>query len=179
MSPSATVYSFEIALSDVNRSVYEELSLKIAQHPSETLDYLITRVLAFCMEYEDGISFSQGLNDPDVPALWIHDLTQTITHWIEVGAPSAERLHKASKKVPRVSIYTYKDPTLILHNVEGDLIHRKEEILLFSFSRSFLEEVAHTTQKRNCWSVSVNEDQLYLGINGQTICGTVGKTRLS
>ena len=96
MALSSTVYNFDVTLSDVDRGVYETLAIRAACHPSETIEYLLTRVLAYCLEYTEGITFSKGLAEPDEPAVLVRDLTGRITGWIEVGAPDADRLHKAS-----------------------------------------------------------------------------------
>src|SRR5690349_12660880 len=102
MALGATIYNFTIQLSDMDRSVYETLNLRVARHPSEADAYMLTRVLAYCLEYQDGIAFSQGLADADQPAVWVHDATGRLTDWIDVGTPTAERLHRASKLAERV-----------------------------------------------------------------------------
>src|SRR5205085_3131073 len=71
----ATIYNFAIQLSHVDRGVYESLVLKVARHPSEAQDHLVARVLAYCLELTEGLSFSRGLSDPDEPALAVRDLT--------------------------------------------------------------------------------------------------------
>ncbi|MEO8017301.1 MAG: YaeQ family protein, partial [Pseudomonadota bacterium] len=73
MALGATVYTFDIELADADRAVYESLSLRVAQHPSETSDYLMTRTLAYCLEFAEGIGFSKGLADPDEPAIFVRD----------------------------------------------------------------------------------------------------------
>src|SRR3977135_3674685 len=110
MALPATIPTFDINLSDVDRGVYESLSFKVARHPSETDEYLLTRVLAYCLEFGEGIRFSRGMLDPVEPALSIRDLTGALQVWIEVGAPDAARLHKASKAAPRVVLYTHREP---------------------------------------------------------------------
>src|ERR1041384_5848569 len=114
MALSATVYHLQIDLSDVDRNVYQQLDLRIARHPSETMRYLLARTLAYALLHEEGIAFSKGgLSDPDEPALSIRDLQGNLRAWIEIGAPSAERLHKASKASPRVAVFTYANPELL------------------------------------------------------------------
>ncbi len=110
MALGATIYAFDIELSDVDRNVYQSLNLRVAQHPSETQDYLVARVLAYCLEYTEGIGFSKGLSDPDEPAIFVRDLTGALQAWIDIGLPEPERLHRASKAAPRVAVYTHKDP---------------------------------------------------------------------
>src|SRR5215831_5091160 len=109
MALTATIYNFDIQLSDVDRGVYETLSLRVARHPSETEEYLVTRVLAYCLEHADGISFGKGLAEPDEPAITVRDMTGDLCVWVDIGSPDAERLHRASKASPRVAVYTYKD----------------------------------------------------------------------
>src|SRR5258706_14751945 len=100
MALSSTIYNFEIQLSDVDRGVYEALSLKVARHPSETAEHLATRVLAYCLEHSEGLAFSRGIANPDEPALSVRDLTGTLLAWIDIGAPDAARLHKPARPRP-------------------------------------------------------------------------------
>src|SRR6478752_3381293 len=110
MALTATMYHFQITLSDVDRGVYEGLSLRVAQHPSETMRYLLTRTLAYCLSYEEGIAFSKGgLSATDEPPISVRDPTGLLLAWIDVGAPSAERLHKASKAARRVAVWSSHD----------------------------------------------------------------------
>ena len=111
MALGATIYTFDIELADADRAVYESLNLRVAQHPSETPDYLMTRVLAYCLEFGEGIGFSKRLSDPDEPAIFVRDLTGALQTWVDIGLPEPERLHRASKASPRVAVYTHKDAT--------------------------------------------------------------------
>src|ERR671918_849308 len=120
MALTATIHNFDIQLADVDRGVYESLALRVARHPSETEEYLLTRVLAYCLEYTEGIAFSKGLAEPDEPALAVRDLTGALRAWIEIGAPDAARLHKASKASPRVAVYTHKDPAQVVRQLAGE-----------------------------------------------------------
>ena len=90
MALSSTVFTFEIDLSDADRGVYESLALRVARHPSEADEFLVARVLAYCLEYREGIEFSRGgLSDTDDPPIAIRDLTGRMEAWIDVGTPAA------------------------------------------------------------------------------------------
>lgn len=119
MALTATIYNFDVELSDTNRHVYESLALRVARHPSESEEYLVARVLAYLLEFAEGITFSRGLSDPDEPAIAVRDLTGAIKTWIDIGTPDAARLHKASKIAGRVAVYTHKDPTQFLKQLAG------------------------------------------------------------
>ena len=119
MALTATIYTFDIDLSDVDRGCYETLELRVAQQPSETLEYMLSRVLAYCLEYTEGIAFTQGVAAGDEPAIWVRDLTGRMIAWIDVGMPDAERLHRASKQAGRVAIYTHRNPELLKQQLAG------------------------------------------------------------
>ena len=176
MAQTATIYTLEIELADADRDVYESLELRAARHPSESEEYFVTRVLAYLLEYTEGIGFSRGISDPDEPALTIRDLTGAITTWIEVGAPDAARLHKASKAASRVVVYTHKDPQQLLRNLAGEKIHRAESIELYAVDRGFVRDLAAKLERRMAFSVSVAEQTVYLSIDAETMTGVI--TRL-
>jgi uncharacterized protein YaeQ len=178
MAQTATVYTFEIELSDVDRGVYESLTFKAAQHPSETAEFLVTRVLAYCLEYREGIGFSRGLDMPDEPALFVRDLTGTMQVWIDIGSPDAQRLHKASKATPRVVIYTHKDPHRLAQQLEGERIHRRETIEIRALDRELVAEIAQRLDRRMRCGLSVTDGHLYVTVDGETLEGAVERLTL-
>jgi uncharacterized protein YaeQ len=173
MALTATIYNFDVELSNVDRNVYESFALKVAQHPSETDEYLLTRVLAYCLEYREGIAFSRGLAEPDEPTIAVRDLTGALESWIEIGSPDAARLHKASKASPRVAVYTHRDPRLLRQSLGGERIHRAESLELYAVDRELLREMAAALDRRVKLSISMSEGQLYVTMNGETSGGTV------
>jgi uncharacterized protein YaeQ len=179
MAMNATLYSFEIQLADVDRGVYESLSLRVAQQPSETAEYLLTRVLAYCLEYTDGIEFSRGLAVPDEPALLVRDLTGAYQSWIEVGTPDAARLHKASKAAPRVAVYMHKDPLPLLGRLAGEKIHRMEALEIHGIDRALLAELVPLLARRMALEVTVTDRNLYVTIGDRTCSGVVERFGLA
>jgi uncharacterized protein YaeQ len=173
MALTATIYTFQIELADVDRHVYESLTLRVARHPSETEEYLLTRVLAYCLEYAEGIVFSKGLADPEEPALAVRDLTGALRVWIDIGAPDAARLHKASKAAPRVAVYTHRDPALIVRQLAGQRVHRAEALELYAIDRTFLTDLAGHLDRRMAFTLSVTDRQLYLTTSAGTLTGAV------
>ena len=171
MALGATIYHFTIRLSDVDRGVYETLELKVARHPSESEEYLVTRVLAYCLEHAEGIGFSRGLSEPDEPPIAVRDLTGALRAWIEIGSPDAARLHKASKAAPRVAVYTHKDPALLLRALEGERVHRAEALELYSVDRQLVDGLIARLARRNELDLSVSDRHLYLSVGGETLSG--------
>jgi len=179
MASGAVVYVFAGQLADVDRGVYEDLALRVARHPSETDAYMMTRVLAYCLEYDEGIAFSEGVSSTDEPAVLVRDRTGKLTTWIEVGAPDAARLHHGSKLADRTTIYTHRDPAKVMAQWAGKRIHESEQITLHSFDPGFIDAAVAALERRNAITASVTERQLYLELNGVTLNSTVHDYPLS
>ncbi|MBH0117114.1 YaeQ family protein [Salinibacterium sp. NG253] len=169
MATGSTIHTFTVQLADVDRGVYDDFTLRVARHPSETDLYMMTRVLAYCLEYEEGIAFSEGVSSTNEPAVLVRDLTGTITAWIEIGAPDAARLHYGSKLADRVAIYTHRDPVKVAAPWAGKKIHNASEIVFRSFDPGFIEDAVAALERRNAVTLSVTEGQLYLELNGTTV----------
>ena len=162
MALTATVRRFEIALADSDRGVYEQLDLRVAQHPSESERYLVARVVARALEHAEGVDFSRGLAVDDEPALWQRDLRGDLQAWIEIGAPSPERLHRASKQCGRVAIYGWRQLDALAAELTARAVHRADAIELFALDPDFLDAVAATLDRNNRWDLSVAGGTLYL-----------------
>jgi uncharacterized protein YaeQ len=179
MALGATIYVFDIRLADSDRNVYETLSLRLARHPSESEEYLVARVLAYCLEYMEGIAFSSGgLSNPDEPAIAVRDLTGVLQSWIEIGAPEAARLHKASKAARRVVVYAHKDIEALLAKLQGERIHRADHVEIFAMDRELLTNLVANLERRMHWDLSVAEKNLYITIGEATLSGVLTQRTL-
>ena len=173
MAQTATIYNFDIDLADGDRGVYETLALRVARHPSESEEYLVARVLAYCLEYTEGIVFSKGLCEPDEAAITVRDLTGRIRSWIEIGTPDAARLHKASKAAARVVVYTHKDPAQLLRNLAGERIHNAEALEIYALDRALVGALTGRLDRRVGFALSVNDRELYISIGDATLTGGI------
>ncbi len=179
MTLTATIYHFQITLSDVDRGVYEALDLRVARHPSETMRYLITRTLAYCLSYEDGIAFSKGgLSAAEEAPVSVRDATGVLRAWIDVGSPSAERLHKASKAAGRVALFTHVEHALLLREASARVIHRLEQIEVFRVEPGLLDALDAKLDKNSKFEVVRTDGQLYITVAGSTLNGTLTQCSL-
>jgi uncharacterized protein YaeQ len=167
------MYVFAIQLAHVDRNVYETLQLRVPMHPSESAEYFVTRVLAYCLEYAEGIAFSRGLSDPDEPSLAVRDLTGALKVWIEIGAPDAARLHKASKASPRVVVYTHKDPRQLQRQVAGEKIFKADAIELYAVDHELIDAFVARLDRRMNFDLSMTDGTVYLVNDGVTMSGSI------
>jgi uncharacterized protein YaeQ len=170
MAQGAVVHQFQVQLSHVDRGVYETLDLRVARHPSESEEFLCARVLAYALEHREGLAFSaKGLADPDQPALEVRDLTGRLEAWIEVGAPDAARLHRASKAAPRVAVYTHHDAARYWASLAGEKIHRAGALELYGLDRPLVAELVARLERRVALELSVSDATLYLTLGGEVL----------
>ncbi len=178
MALTATIFNFDVELADNDRGVYESLALRVAQHPSESGEYLVARVLAYLLEYREGIEFSRGVSEPDEPTISIRDLTGKLTTWIEIGTPDSARLHKASKAAQRVAVYCHKEGSQWLKGLAAAGLPRAEDIEIYAFDRAFIGDMASRLERRIAFSMSVNEREIYLSIGSDNLTSKVTRLRL-
>ena len=178
MGLGATIYAFNVDLADSDRGVYQALELRMARHPSETEEHLLTRVLAYCFEYTEGIAFSNGLFEPDEPSIAVRDLTGGLRAWIDVGAPEAARLHRAGKLSPRVAVYTHKDGGQLAARLGIARIHRIETLELYALDREWLASLVGRLTRRMEFSLTVAEQHVYLSHGAETLPCTIERIAL-
>jgi uncharacterized protein YaeQ len=104
---NSTVYKADLQVTDMDRHYYQAHALTLAQHPSETDERMMVRLLAFALHADEALAFGKGLGSDDEPALWRKQLTGDIDLWIEVGQPDEKRIRKACGRAREVVIYTY------------------------------------------------------------------------
>jgi uncharacterized protein YaeQ len=163
------LHRFEIALADVDRGVYTDLDLRVARHPSEDEPYLLTRVLAFALEHKDGLAFSKGLSESDEPALWVKTPDGRVVEWIEVGAPAADRLHRASKLASRVVVWCHRRPDMLQQRAAKEGVHKGESIAVVKVPADLLHALAAKLDRNNKWDLSRHEGRVTIVVGGEVI----------
>lgn len=179
MALTSTVHTFDIDLADADRHVYESLAVRVARHPSESADFLVTRVLAYALEYAPGLAFSAGLCVPDEPALSVRDATGALRAWIEVGLPDAARLHRAAKAAPRVVVYPHRDVQQWLARLAGTRIHRGTEIDVWAIDRALVAALAARLTRRSAFALSVAAGHLFVAMDDTTLEGRKSRCPLA
>lgn len=179
MALTATIHHLTIELADVDRNVYETFTLRVARHPSETAEYMLTRVLAYALEYQEGIALTEGVAAIDEPPVVVRDLTGRMTAWIDVGAPDAARLHRAHKLTGRVAVYTHRDVRQWLAQIAGERIHRASDIPVYAFERAFVDDVAARIERRSTIALSINEREMFVTIGDYVVQSPITEHRLT
>ncbi|MBL4607039.1 MAG: YaeQ family protein [Pseudomonadales bacterium] len=131
MALKPTIYKFNISLSDLNQDYYDSLHLTVAQHPSETHERMMARVLAYCLNAQESLVFTKGLSDPDLPDIWVRTLDDQLALWIDIGEPAFDRIKKATRISREVKVYSF--------NSKSDVWWKQNKSKFAMLSASFIQ----------------------------------------
>ena len=161
MALKPTIYKFKIALSDLNAHYYDTLKLTVAQHPSETQERLMARVLAFCINAQQQLVFTKGLSDVDEPDIWARTLDGQISLWIDVGEPSVDRIKKATNIAQSVSVYSFNSKSDVWWNQSKEGFS-KLPASIFRFNCEQIQVLAGLLQRTMDISVTITGESAYI-----------------
>lgn len=180
MAQPPTIHRVFIELTDVDRGVYETLDLRLARHPSETVRYMVLRVLAYALSYEEGLAFSkEGLHNPDEPPLSVTDPTGLLLRWIEIGSPSGDRLHKASKAARHVDVFTAADLPVLRREVAKVNVFRLDEIALWRFPPEFIAAIEAHVGRETRLALTRNDGNVWVSVGGESLSCELERLRFT
>ena len=169
MAKPSTIYRANIQLSDIDRGLYESLQVTVAQHPSETEERLLVRLLAYALFYEPELTFTKGVGAGDEPDLWLKGPDGRVKLWIEVGLPDAERLIKASRHAEHVALCAFGSAQSVWLKQQLPTLSGVANLTIISLEQPFLQSLTARLQRSISWSLTVTEGILYLNIDGDTL----------
>jgi len=161
MALKPIIYKFRITLSDIDRNYYDTLNLTIAQHPSETLERMMVRVLAFCINAQDQLVFTKGLCAVDEPDIWVRTLDDQITLWIDVGEPAVDRIKKATRLSPAVRVYSFNSKSDVWWG-QGQAKFNELAASIFQFQWESVQTLAALVQRTMDLSITITGDSAYV-----------------
>jgi uncharacterized protein YaeQ len=163
----ATIYKAQLQIADMDRQLYADHVLTLAQHPSETEERLLVRLLAFALNvphdnHHGALQFARGLADTDEPDLWQHDLSGQLIHWLEVGQPDERRLAKACGRAERVSIYTYGSAVPVWWAGIESKLTRLRNLAVWQIPYEQTQALAALAQRTMQWQMTVQDGHVWI-----------------
>lgn len=162
MALPSSIYRASVQLSDLDRQVYEQLQATVAQHPSETAERLVARLLAYALCYREGLAFTKGVGSGDEPDLWCIGPDGRVQLWVEVGLPDPDRLAKSCRHVERAVLLAFGPSLERRLPAHQQKLAAIPNLTVLSVEYSFLKELAEDLQRVISWSLTVTEGALYL-----------------
>jgi uncharacterized protein YaeQ len=155
------IYKSRITLSDIDRDYYDTLNLTIAQHPSETLERMMVRVLAFCINAQEHLVFTKGLCAVDEPDIWVRTLDDRLALWIDVGEPAVDRIKKATRLSPAVKVYSFNSKSDVWWS-QGRASFNELPVSVFRFQWTSIQALAELVQRTMDLSITITGDSAYV-----------------
>jgi uncharacterized protein YaeQ len=162
VAEKATIYKANITLADMDRSVYGDYNLTVALHPSETVERMMVRILAFCYCAAENLTFTKGLSSMDEPDLWLKHDNGTILQWIEVGQPAPERLKKASGQAEAVRVFSYGRGMDVWWKTNSAAIRALPKVSIQHFVADELQQLSALADKTMKLTVTITENIAYV-----------------
>ena len=160
MALKPTIFKMNINLADLNNERYETLNLTVAQHPSETLERMMARVLAYCLNAQEFLSFTKGLSVADDPDIWVKSLADEFLLWIDVGEPAFARIKKARRQAQAVKIYSFNTKSDVWwQQSQNDFAALDVEVYQFAFAQ--IQALAKLVKRSMELSLTISGDSLY------------------
>jgi uncharacterized protein YaeQ len=170
MALKPTIYKIQVELADSDRNHFDSLSLTLARHPSETLERMTARLLAYCLNAARGLEFTRGLSTNDEPDLWQHADSGEIEHWIEVGQPEEPRLRKACGRSRRLSVYAFGKSTDTWWQLNGQAISALPRLVVWQLPWNEVQDAAALLDRTAQLNVSIVGGVIYVD-NGSDSTG--------
>ena len=161
MALKPTIFKFNINLADLNNDLYDTLNLTVAQHPSETLERMMARVMAYCLNVQEFLAFTKGLSVADDPDIWAKSLADEFLLWIDVGEPAFERIKKARRQAQAVKVYSFNTKSDVWwQQSQGDFATLDVAVYQFVFAQ--IQALAKLLKRSMDLSVTISGDSLYV-----------------
>lgn len=162
-----TIYKARIALSDLERNYYDTLNLTVALHPSETPERMMARIMAYCLNAQEGLVFTKGLSDVDEPDLWIRTMDEQTTLWVDVGEPNPERVKKSTRLARHVKLYSFNSKSDVWWK-QGRNKFAMYDADIIRFDHSQIEAMTEMLARTMDFSVTITGQSAYIaGDNGE------------
>lgn len=161
MAIKPTIYKARISLSDLERDYYESISLTIAQHPSETLERMMVRVLAYCINAQEGLELTKGLDEVDEPDLWVRTMDEQTNLWIDVGEPAPDRVKKACNRSRAVKVYSFNTKSDVWWS-QGEAKVSRLNASVYRFPWDSIVALAGLVERTMDLSVTITGDSAYV-----------------
>ncbi|MDP2155711.1 MAG: YaeQ family protein [Sulfuricella sp.] len=166
MAIKSTIFKAELQIADMDRNYYHDHALTIAQHPSETDERMMVRVLAFALHAHEALSFGKGLSADDEPALWQKDLTGAIELWIDVGLPDEKLIRKACGRARQVIVYTYGGRGAdIWWNQNGSKLERLNNLTVINLPETTSQALATLVQRTMQLQMTIQDGEIWIADN--------------
>jgi uncharacterized protein YaeQ len=170
MAIKSTIFKVNLKIADMERHYYQDHTLTIAQHPSETDERMMVRLLAFCLNAHEYLAFGQGMTDDDEADVWLKDLTSVIALWIDVGMPNEKLIRKACGRANQVIVYCYGGRVVeTWFTQNSDQFKRLKNLTVISLPVESTRAIAKMVKRNMQLHCTIQDGQVWLGNGDENV----------
>lgn len=169
MALKSTILKADLKVADLDRNIYADFPLTIAQHPSETEERVMVRILAFALYAHEYLAFGPGISDADEPDLWQRDLTGAIERWIEVGLPDEKRLTRACGRSDEVVVFAYGRAAEIWWKQIAGKLARLPKLQVLQLAEDETRSLASMAQRNMSLAATIQEGQALISSGDHSV----------
>lgn len=170
MALKATVFKVSLQIADMDRAYYNDHQLMLAQHPSETDDRMMVRLLAFAMNASGSLSFSKGMNVDDEPELWDKTLSGEIDLWIEFGQSDEKWIRKACGRAKAVQLITYAGRSVPIWWKQNEAaLARYDNLTVTNIPEDAVKAMGKMVGKNMALQINICEGQIWISDENDSV----------
>ena len=170
MAIKSTIFKASLQIADMERHYYQDHSLTIARHPSETDERMMVRLLAFALHADEYLEFGQGMTDENEADIWQKDLTGAIDLWIDVGIPDEKLIRKACGRSNKVIVYAYGGRTVDMWFEQNrKQFERLDNLSVVNLPQECTRALANLSQRTMQLQCTIQDGQVWLGNSDESV----------
>ncbi|MEQ1601829.1 MAG: YaeQ family protein [Methylophilaceae bacterium] len=163
MAIKATIFKANLQIADMERHYYQDHTLTLAQHPSETEERMMVRLLVFALHANEYLEFGQGMTDDEEADLWLKDLTGAIKLWIDVGIPDEKLIRKACGRAEQVVVYCYGGRIAEMWFAQNKAqFERQKNLTIINLPQESTQGLAKLAQRSMSLQCTIQDEQVWL-----------------
>jgi uncharacterized protein YaeQ len=173
MALKAIIHKASVSFSDLDRNIYQDHTLTIARHPSETEERMMVRLLAWVLNApgtnDHGmLEFGKDMWDPEEPALLQNDLTGLRMHEIDLGQPEEKRLVRACGRSRHVSVFTFSNTSTVWWNGFAEKMRKLRNLAVWQFNPAEVKALGMLADRAMQLQITLQDGVITVDGGGQS-----------
>lgn len=174
MALKAIIHKAAVSFSNLDSNDYQDHTLTIARHPSETEERMLVRLLAYVLNAPANndlgtLEFGKDMWEPDEPSLCQKDLTGLTMHEIEIGQPEDKRLVRACGRARKVTVYGFSNTMAAWWSSVAEKLSKVRNLTVWQLPAEQVAELGKLADKQMDLTITVQDGALFVGAGDKTV----------
>lgn len=177
MSGRAFRCQVRLTVSDLDRGVYGDRTVVLAQQPDEDDEHILLRFLFWAMFFDERLEDGHGWTDRSAPDVIAKNLKGDVVFWGEAAAPPTKRVVRALSRYKQARIVTLfaspDEAREFQRNLKAARPRHPERVEIWLVDKPFMDHLERVGSRSMHWAVTITEGLLYLDCDGEQLEGAL------